>query len=337
MKGCLDRIARLMTDQEPAGTDPATGKKDPATLAITGETIRWHLLRAEHTQRIRALIGQATSRKKDGTREPWSIAYRNKHVVALRQVLDRAWLLDLMDADERDRAQRVNQFEGITLPAGCHLPIERVGAMMAACDDDLDRDDVEEPVKREELRRVALRDAAMLAALYSTGVRRFELAGAALADYDPVARSLRIRGKRSKERMVYLTASAVGRIEAWLTVRRRNPGGLFPPFTPRGRHIRRDEHGRVAFMDARTVSNVLGERAAQAGLDETPRAHDFRRTFIGELLDAGVDLATAQALVGHSSPATTAKYDRRPERTRRAAVDNLATPDPVPLPGAVRR
>ncbi|PZG18047.1 integrase [Nonomuraea aridisoli] len=337
MKGCLDRIARLMADQDPAGIDPATGKKDPAVLTITGETIRWHLLRAEHTQRIRALIGQATSLKKDGIREPWSIAYRNKHVVALRQVLDRAWLLGLMTADERDRAQRIDQFEGTTLPAGAHLPIERVGAMMAACDADVDRQDVGNPVKREELRRVALRDAAMLAALYSTGVRRFELAGVALADYDPVARSLRIRGKRSKERMVYLTASAVGRIEAWLTVRRRDPGGLFAPFTPRGRHIRRDERGRIAFIDARTVSNVLAARAEKAGLDEAPRAHDFRRTFIGELLDAGVDLATAQALVGHASPATTARYDRRPERTRRAAVDKLATPDPVPLPGAAPR
>ncbi|MFI7135805.1 hypothetical protein ACIBQ1_59880 [Nonomuraea sp. NPDC050153] len=43
--------------------------------------------------------------------------------------------------------------------------------------------------------------------------------------------------------------------------------------------------------------------------------------------------STAQALVGHSS-ATTAKYDRRPERTRRPAVDKLATADAVPLPGA---
>ncbi|GAA4229455.1 integrase [Streptosporangium album] len=137
--------------------------------------------------------------------------------------------------------------------------------------------------------------------------------------------------------MVYLTASAVGRIEAWLTVRRRDAGGLFPPFTPRGRHIRRDEHGRIGFIDARTVSNVLAARAEQAGLDEVPKAHDFRRTFIGELLDAGVDLATAQALVGHASPATTARYDRRPERVRRTAVDKLATPDAVPLPGAAPR
>lgn len=70
MKGCLDRIARLMADQEPAGLDPATGKKDPAALAITGESLHWHLLRAEHSQWLRALNGQATSRAKAAPANP---------------------------------------------------------------------------------------------------------------------------------------------------------------------------------------------------------------------------------------------------------------------------
>ncbi|MCA2230203.1 tyrosine-type recombinase/integrase [Nonomuraea aurantiaca] len=225
MKGCLDRIARLM-----AGRDPA-GKPDPAARAITGETVQWHLLRAEHTQHIRALIAAATTRKKDADPEPWSTAYRNKHIVALRQVLDRAWLLGLMNADERDRAQRVGQFSGTRLAKGRHLPVERVGALFAACDADLNPDpqDVDDDAHRERLRRTALRDAALLAALYSTAARRSELAGVALADYDPADRSLRIRhGKRNKERYVYLTSSAVGRIEAWLTVRGPDSGGLLP-------------------------------------------------------------------------------------------------------------
>ncbi|QFY14429.1 tyrosine-type recombinase/integrase [Nonomuraea phyllanthi] len=75
--------------------------------------------------------------------------------------------------------------------------------------------------------------------MYSTGARRSELAAVALADYDSVAWSMRIRyGKRNKERYVYLTSSAVGRIEAWPAVRGSDRGGLFPPFTPRGGHDR---------------------------------------------------------------------------------------------------
>jgi integrase len=86
-------------------------------------------------------------------------------------------------------------------------------------------------------------------------------------------------------------------------------------------------------MTGQALRKMLMKRIGQAtALDpETMgkkpyRAHDFRRTFIGELLDAGVDLATAQALVGHSSPATTARYDRRPEKTRREAVNRLRLP-----------
>ncbi|WP_396795736.1 hypothetical protein [Microbispora sp. H13382] len=48
------------------------------------------------------------------------------------------------------------------------------------------------------------------------------------------------------------------------------------------------------------------------------------------MLDAGVDLATTQALVGHASPATTARYDRRPERRRQEATEKLTLPKARP-------
>ena len=54
--------------------------------------------------------------------------------------------------------------------------------------------------------------------------------------------------------------------------------------------------------------------------------HDFRRTFAGNLLDSGADLATVQRLMGHSDPSTTSGYDRRGEETRRKAVQALFVP-----------
>jgi integrase len=85
--------------------------------------------------------------------------------------------------------------------------------------------------------------------------------------------------------------------------------------------------GRIeaARLHPQTISDMIVRRARQTGLAKlTP--HDLRRTTISDLLDAGVDLATVQKLVGHSNANTTARYDRRGERAKRAAAAKLHVP-----------
>ncbi|MBP2704188.1 tyrosine-type recombinase/integrase [Microbispora sp. RL4-1S] len=278
MRGCLDRIARLIT-----GDPHATGAGQP-----------WELLRYEHTVRLRTLMRE----------QGWSPSHVNKHLVALRRVLKEAWRLGLMTGEDYQRAADLPAYKHTRVPAGRHVESGALVSVLRVCDDD------HSPAGR--------RDGALLATLYSTGCRRAELAGLTLADFDPGARSLRVRGKGDKERLVYLTVEAVERLDLWLAVRGGEPGPLFCPVNKAGRL-------RLSHMTGQAVADIVSRRLAAAGAARrTP--HDFRRTFIGELLDAGVDLATAQALVGHASPATTARYDRRPERRRREAVDRLRMP-----------
>ncbi|MCY7283557.1 MAG: site-specific integrase, partial [Cyanobacteria bacterium CAN_BIN43] len=54
--------------------------------------------------------------------------------------------------------------------------------------------------------------------------------------------------------------------------------------------------------------------------------HDFRRTFITDLLNTGADVITVSRLAGHADPATTAKYDMRGEEVKRLAVAKLKVP-----------
>src|SRR5690606_2018930 len=278
MQGCLDRIARLIT-----GDPRATGAGQP-----------WELLRYEHTVRLRTLMRE----------QGWSPAHVNKHLVALRRVLKEAWRLGLMSGEDYQRAADLPSYAHTRVPAGRHVQPEILAAALAVCDED------PSPAGR--------RDGAMIATLYSTGCRRAEIAGLALADLDLDVRSLRVHGKGDKERLVYLTAEAAKRLELWLDVRGGAAGALFCPINKAGRL-------RHTHMTGQAIADIVSRRLSAAGASKrTP--HDFRRTFIGELLDAGVDLATAQALVGHSSPATTARYDRRPERRRREAVDRLRIP-----------
>ena len=75
-------------------------------------------------------------------------------------------------------------------------------------------------------------------------------------------------------------------------------------------------------MTDQAVLYLLQKRAAEAGV-KSFSPHDCRRTFISDLLDAGVDLVTVSQLAGHSSPLTTARYDRRGEEAKRKAVELL--------------
>jgi integrase len=66
------------------------------------------------------------------------------------------------------------------------------------------------------------------------------------------------------------------------------------------------------------------KRAGEAGAGEL-RSHDLGRTLISPLL-APEDAITLSKAVGHASVATTQRYDRRPEETRRRALGRVHVP-----------
>ena len=162
------------------------------------------------------------------------------------------------------------------------------------------------------------RDAAALALLAGTGIRRAEAVALDLADFDLEDGSVRVLGKGDKERQVYLVDGARSAIAWWLGLRGSEPGPLLY-------RVLKGGHIRPRRLEPAAIGIVVERRVREVGLRHTT-PHDFRRTFTGDLLDAGADLSSAQALLGHASPTTTARYDRRGERARRKAAELVKVP-----------
>jgi integrase len=111
---------------------------------------------------------------------------------------------------------------------------------------------------------------------------------------------------------------AAAALADWLAWRGDWPGPLFCP-------VYRSGHIKPSRLTTQAIFHIVRKRAEATGVASlTP--HDFRRSVIGDLLDRGADIVTVQKLAGHASPITTARYDRRPEATKRRAVGLLHVP-----------
>ena len=176
-----------------------------------------------------------------------------------------------------------------------------------------------------------LRDAALFAAAWTTGLRRAEFASLRLEDIIPMEETgkdgeivayaeLRVHGKGDKVRLAYLLNGAYAAVQDWLKLRGDAPGYLFCPVLKSG--LIATNAGPIS---GEALRQIAEKRIDEANLKTHLTWHDFRRTFAGNLLDKN-DLATVQALLGHASPTTTSMYDRRGEERRRQAVHGLSMP-----------
>ena len=129
----------------------------------------------------------------------------------------------------------------------------------------------------------------------------------------------RPKGARSgKARVAHVSAGCRPALDEWIAARGDESGPLLCPVNKGGRIARHHLSHHAVYLTCR-------RRAEQAGIKPFS-PHDMRRTFIGDLLDAGADISVAQQLAGHASVSTTQAYDRRPEDRKREAADRLHFP-----------
>lgn len=161
----------------------------------------------------------------------------------------------------------------------------------------LNQPDVQEPI--------GIRDRSILEVLYSTGIRRKELASLKIYDLALDAGTLRVtQGKGHKDRIVPIGARALAWTETYITQVRPqwavepDEGYLF--LRPDG-----DSFKRIS-----SLTEMAHRYLRQAGITKRGGCHIFRHTMATLMLENGADIRYIQEMLGHADLGTTQVYTR---------------------------
>jgi integrase/recombinase XerC len=154
-----------------------------------------------------------------------------------------------------------------------------------------------------------LRNRAILELMYAAGVRLSEIVALDVKNLDLAERTLIVRGKGNKERMVLIGAPAEQALRRYLADGRPKlasgeDSALF---------LNRDGNR----LSGRSVQQIVRRHALRAGLDQRVHPHLLRHSFATHLLDGGAELRVVQELLGHASASTTQIYTHVTEEQAR--------------------
>jgi len=148
---------------------------------------------------------------------------------------------------------------------------------------------------------ISLRNRAMVAMLYNTGMRRAELAGLKLSNWDKDRSLFRVTGKGDKQREIPVTTTLKEELLKYLhcysesfVLNAESP--LF--LTDSGKPL------YLSFVDNIVKSELTGVE----GFSGKRSPHVLRHSIATHLLNNGADLNSIKELLGHSSLAATQVY-----------------------------
>jgi site-specific recombinase XerD len=286
-------LAQLGEDSRPAMRSGLTKIAGLIDQRATLWSLPWHQLRVQHTLALRASLVSSYSERTV-----------NRMLSALRGVLKAAWQLGQLETENYHRALDFKSVKTADLPpAGRAVSIDEVCTLLRAAAS-------QDPPW-------GWRDQALFITMFAGGLRRQEVSALDTAQYDPATGAIQVqRGKRGKFRTTYLAEGYRPWLLPWFEFQKNR--GCAPLFVS----WNRDRGPSTRRLGRAGVDYVLGELVTLAGVaDLTP--HDLRRTFATDLLENGADILMVQKLMGHADVKTTAIYDRRGEKGKRAAVEKL--------------
>jgi site-specific recombinase XerD len=159
--------------------------------------------------------------------------------------------------------------------------------------------------------------------IYSCGLRISEGRNLRVGDVDSARMLLHIRGKGNKDRYVPLPDKTLAHLRLfWRS--HRSPWWLFPATGRQAPGGGLPEEGRP--IADWTLERAFKQALGHSGVRKPAHVHTLRHSYATHLLEAGVNLRLIQAILGHSTPSTTALYTHLTQQVRdsvKAPINDL--------------
>jgi site-specific recombinase XerD len=242
--------------------------------------------------------------------EIWQhIMKRSQRTVSLRTALDRYFvILFQQQTDKSSIARKISCLRSFTrflkeehdINLTIHLQRPRLDKKLPSFVPVTDMQHLLNDIPSEELASpFPLRDLSIIELLYATGIRCSELVSIRMHHLNLHEKTILIRGKGRRERVVLFGDPCKNRLEIYLAQER-------PAIKHQAEHLFLNY--KLMPLTTRSVQRICERFRKFLGPHCVFTPHKIRHSFATTLVDAGADLCTIQRLLGHASLTSTEKY-----------------------------